>query len=211
MRALAFDFAREVDRQIEGLTREDFYHRTGPAKRLLEELYPLSRLALTLKYPGAELEVEAFEDYGSLDGVLRWTGNRSFELRIEVTYVHSYEEALRRELLLTTGSTPGAGQIYRDRASRKIIATGAIESNEEEADRLGATIVELFRKKCVKKYPRGTMLLIAFDDPTFFGFDCWHQLLSSIKRHGGLVGAFGEVHLFNCGSNELQRDVGGLA
>lgn len=74
MRNSVFDFAVEVDRQISTLTREQFYLRTGRAKWLLEELYPLSRFALRLKYPGNDPEVEAFEDDGPLDGVVHWGG-----------------------------------------------------------------------------------------------------------------------------------------
>lgn len=72
MRNSVFDFAVEVDRQISTLTREQFYLRTGRAKRLLEELYPLSRFALRLKYLGNDPEVEAFENDGPLDGVIHW-------------------------------------------------------------------------------------------------------------------------------------------
>ncbi len=72
MRGTVFEFALEVDQQIASLTREQYYLRTGRAKILLEELYPLSRFALRLQYPGIQLEVEAFEDDGPIDGVLRW-------------------------------------------------------------------------------------------------------------------------------------------
>jgi len=202
MRGTVFEFALEVDQQIASLTREQYYLRTGRAKILLEELYPLSRFALRLQYPGIQLEVEAFEDDGPIDGVLRWKRIPESELQVEVTYVHSYEEALRRELLWTTGSTPGAGKINRE-AHRKIVAVGEIVSTAEDVSRLAASIVDLFKKKRAKRYPRGTILLIAFDDPTFFGFDHWQLLFQSIENLGGLTGGFGEVHLLNCGSNEL--------
>jgi len=207
MRAPVFEFALEVDRQIEALTREQFHLRTGRAKRLLEELFPLSRFALRLKYPGAQLEVEAFEDDGPLDGVLRWTGNSTSELPVEVTYVHSYEEALRRELFWKAGSTPGAGPIYRDKATGEIVAVNALVPTGEEITRLAASIVDLFKKKCSKQYSRGTLLLIAFDDPTFFGFDLWRPLFAAIEERGGLIGGFGEVYILNCGSNEQQMAV----
>jgi hypothetical protein len=207
LRASAFDFAAEVDRQIAELTREEIYRRRGRAKRLIEELYPLSRFALHCKYPGTELEVEAFEDDRPLDGVIRFSGTRQSEFHVEVTYVHSHEEALRRELLWTTGSTPAAGRIFRDKVTRKIVATQGFETGEQEADRLATGIIDLFNKKRGKKYERGTMLLIAIDDPMFFSHRCWTPLIAAIEKNGGLFEAFGEVHLFNCATNELQIDI----
>jgi hypothetical protein len=204
MRNSVFDFAAEVDRQISTLTREQFYLRRGTAKRLLEELYPLSRLALRLKYPGNDPEVEAFENDGPLDGVIHWGGVHASQLNVEVTYVHSYPKALRDELLFATGSTPGAGPIYRDKKTGNIVATSAIVPTDEEITQLAVAIVERFKKKRAKPYPSGTALLIAFDDPTFWGSDLWGQLITSISTQGGLEGGFEEVHIFNCGSNELQ-------
>ena len=204
MRGSVFEFALEVDRQIQALTREQFHLRTGRAKRLLEELFPLSRFALRLKYPVNNPEVEAFEDDGPLDGAIHWGREPASQLNVEVTYVHSYEEALRRELMWTTGSTPGAGPIYRNKATGEILATGTLVPTAEEVAQLATAIVERFKKKCTKPYPKGTTLLIAFDDPTFFGFGLWCQLFSAIEAQGGLESGFGEVHIFNCGSNELQ-------
>ena len=204
MRESVFAFALEVDRQIEALTREQFHLRTGRAKRLLEELYPLSRFALQLTYPGNHPEVEAFEDDGPLDGAIYRGGDPASRLDVEVTYVHSYQAALRRELMWTTGSAPCAGAICRDRQTGKIVATGAIVPTTEEVAQLAAAIVERFKKKCAKTYTMGTVLLIAFDDPTFWGFDLWGQLCAAINAHGVLEGRFGDLYIFNCGSNELQ-------
>ena len=186
MRKSVFDFAVEVDHQISALTREQFYLRTGRAKRLLEELYPLSRFALRLKYPGNDPEVEAFEDDGPLDGLVHWGGVHASQLNVEVTYVHSYQKALRDELLFSTGSTPGAGPIYRDKKTGNIVATSAVVPTVEEIARLAAAIVELFWKKRAKPYPRGTALLIAFDDPTFWGSNLWGQLIAAINAHPSL-------------------------
>jgi hypothetical protein len=207
MRLPAFEFAQAVDKEIKALPREAYYLRTGRSKRLQEELYPLSRFALHLVYPGVSVEVEAFEDDGPCDGLICFGGSDRRELRIEVTYVHSYEAALRRELLWKTGSTPGAGPIHRDRTSNQIIARIALIPTAEEIGKLASDIITLHAKKCAKGYERGTILIIAFDDPTFFGRTLWRQLLTAIEKLGELSGGgFSEVHLFNCGSNELQTD-----
>ena len=152
----------------------------------------------------SHVEVEAYEDDGPLDGTIHWGGVPPRTLDVEVTCVHSYEEALRNELMWLTGSTPGAGPIYRDKPTGKIVATSALVPTAEDMSRLGAAIIERFRKKCAKPYPTGTLLLIAFDDPTFFGFDLWRQLFAAIQEHGGLEGWRGEVHIMNCGLNEIQ-------
>src|SRR5437879_9419619 len=49
MKGTAYSFAKEVDRQIEELTLNDYLRRRGRGKLLREELYPISRLALHLR------------------------------------------------------------------------------------------------------------------------------------------------------------------
>jgi hypothetical protein len=207
MRLPAFEFAQAVDRDIAALSREDFYLRRGRAKRLQEELYPLSRFALHLVFPGNFVEVDAPEDDGPYDGIIRFGSKDLRELSVQVTYVHSREAALRRELLWKTGSTPGAGPIFRDKTTGKIIARSALVSVEDEIEKLASDIVELHQKKCQRRYERGTILLIAFEDPTFFGRALWQQLIAAVDAKSDLSGGgFSAVHFFNCGSNELQTD-----
>ncbi|AJZ60136.1 hypothetical protein OI25_599 [Paraburkholderia fungorum] len=208
MRAPAHEFASLVDQRIAALSREHFYLRTGHAKHLLEELYPISRFGLYCLVPGVMVEVEAFEDNRAMDAVIRIGNDEVRTLHLEVTYVDSYEEALRREMLWIQGSAPGTGGIARNKGSGEIVAEYSPVSLDESADQLGGKIVALFQKKVAKKYRSHTILLIAFDDPTFFGQADWQRLFASIKRYGGLCGGgFEEVHLFNSGSNDLVTHV----
>jgi len=55
----AYEFARFVDNEIEKLTREEFFMRTGRSKKLREEIFPLSRLALHFAQPGLKVFVES--------------------------------------------------------------------------------------------------------------------------------------------------------
>ena len=207
MRAPVFDFAMSIDSQIEALSRQEYVLRTGRAKRLLEELYPLSRFALALKFPGSKLEVEALEHNGPVDGVIHFLGKYSHELRVEVTYVDSYEEALRRELMWRTGSTPGAGRIYRDKASGEIVAFSELKPYQVGIDELASSIAKLHHKKAQKRYPKGTNLLIAFEDPTFFGQDQWRALFMALRARTDLSGgSFSDTHIVNCGTNELMSN-----
>lgn len=86
-----FDFAARVDRDIEGLTATAGRLRKGRAKRLLEELLPISRLALALKTPGLAVDVVAHENSGAVDGHIWISGYRQAEFDIEVTCTHGEE------------------------------------------------------------------------------------------------------------------------
>lgn len=207
MRLPAFEFAQAVDDAIVALSREDYYLRKGRAKRLLEELYPLSRFALHLVHPGSRIEVEAPEDSGPYDGLIHRGPAPGSTLSVQVTYVHSYEEALRRELLFKTGSVPVTGPIHRDKTTGQIVARSEPVPIDEEVDRLASAIVALHEQKSKKSYKRGTILLVAFDDPTFWGRNLWGSLIAAVNGKSDLTGGgFSEVHFFNCGSNELQAD-----
>lgn len=106
-----------------------------------------------------------------------------------------------------TGSAPCAGPIYRGRSTGKIIAKSALIPTEHEIEKLASDIVDLHQKKCQKRYERGTILIVAFEDSTFFGRSIWQKLIAAIDAKSDLSGGgFSEVHFFNCGSNELQAD-----
>jgi hypothetical protein len=202
----AYAFAAEVDRKIESFSRNEDLKRKGPCKRLLEEILPISRLALSFKYPGCEVEVEAFEDSGPIDGRIRVTGFREEEFDIQATCVYSHEESLRDELLAQQGVVPGFGPIYREKRSKRIVAEGQCTDVEETLENLSSAIVVRFQKKVEKGATHNTDLLIAFDDITLYGHSLWARLLHRIDRLGGLSGSdFKRVFLLNCATNQLYR------
>ena len=111
MKATAYDFAASVDQQIDSLKSNEYLRKLGRAKILREELYPLSRLALCFKRPGTNVFVEAFENSGHADGSIQITGFIDREFEVQITFGgYSYEDALRDELLVAQGSSPGAGE-----------------------------------------------------------------------------------------------------
>ena len=206
MKAFAYEFSSEVDRQIEALSNTDYHRKFERSKKLREELHPLSRLALHFKQPGLEVEVEGFEDNGRPDGHIRITGFREKEFEVQITYAHSYEAALRAELFVQEGCCPGAGEIKRDKRSRKIEAVAGLVAPNEHIDRIASTVLERFRNKVGKPYAQGTVLLIAFDEWKLCGRTNWNQLFSAIDKEGGISGSqFAEVYLFNGATNELHR------
>jgi hypothetical protein len=206
MKGNAYSFAEQVDREIEALTESDYLRRRDRGKRLREELYPISRLALHLKQPGLDIEVEGFENDGPVDGHIRETGFRPEEFDIEVTSDYSYEESLRDELLVAEGVAWGAGDISRDKMSRKVVATCGVVDPDEHVNRVCEAVIRLFRNKSAMSYPANTVLIICFDEIKLFGHYSWNQMLSCVDARGGLVGsAFRSIYRFNMATNELQK------
>ena len=206
MRNNAYDFAIEVDRQIKELSNKDFHLRNGKAKRLREELYPIARLALHYKQPGLEIEVEAFENSGEVDGHLVARGFNNYQFNIEVTFVHTHEDALRSELMVNRGVAPCTGPIHRNGRLGPIVATHSPVNYYDEYDSLAAMIVELFNNKIAKSYPPKTVLIIAFEELKFRGYEMWTNLLTKINHRVQLnSSSFQSVYLLNCTSNELNQ------
>ncbi|MBN8579810.1 MAG: hypothetical protein J0L96_03995 [Anaerolineae bacterium] len=206
MKNSAYLFAMEVDRQIEELSSADDLRHLNRGKLLQEEILPISRLALHLKQPGLEIEVEAFENNGEADGHIRITGFREDEFNVQVTCDFTHEEALRKELLVSKGYTPGAGDIHRDKKSGQIVATSAATDFDEHIFRVSQSVIKLFQKKVTKPYNENTVLIIAFDNVKLYGHHYWRQLFDLLEKAGGLSGSrFKAIYLFNNATNEFQR------
>lgn len=208
MRSNAYDFAREIEGRIEALPDEQFHERSRPAKRLIEELYPLSRFALAMKQPGLHVEVEAFQNSSRADGEIWITGflERTFE--VQVTYsAYEQSDALRSRLLVQDGFAPGAGPISKDRKTGKITAIMEAEDMDAQIKKLGASISNRIRRKIANDtYIPGTVLLVAFDEVKLRGRGWWSILYSAIDAAGGINrGTFSQVFLLNGCSNELQQ------
>lgn len=206
MKASAYCFANQIDRKIEALPSIEYFQRPRRCKVLLEELLPISRLALHLKQPGLEVEVEAFENDGEPDGHIQITGFREQEFNVQVTCDFTYEESLRNELIASKGFSPGAGDIHRDKKSKDIITTASIIDTDEHIGRVSESVMKLYQEKAKKSYRKNTALVIAFDAIKLYGSFNWCQLFASLEQAGGLSGSnFIAVYLFNSATNELHR------
>lgn len=203
----AYAFAEKVDRLIGDLKNEEFHRRIGRSKQLREELFPLSRLALFLKMPGLEVEVEASENSGRADGYIRITGFRQREFEVQIAYAgYESEDALRAELLVSQGFVPGAGGIRRDKKDGNIVATMAAVDHDEHIRRMATAVMDRFCKKALKPYAQGTVLLVAFEEIKLYGRSAWTSLFIKIAEAGGMAGSqFDEIYLFNGATNEIQR------
>jgi hypothetical protein len=206
MKTTAYLFAGEVDRQIEALSDEDYLKHRNHSKVIQEELLPISRLALHLKQPGLEVEVESFENDGEADGYIRVTGFRETEFNVQVTCDFSYEESMRRELMIAKGTAPGVGDIYREKKTKQIVATMAAADTDEHISRVSQSVVELYKKKAAKTYSKDTVLIIAFDSIKLYSQYNWNRLFASLEKEKILSeGKFMAIYLFNSATNELYR------
>jgi hypothetical protein len=202
----AYSFATQVDQLIETLDSPTYLRRRDRGKVLQEELYPISRLALRLKQPGLEVEVEAFEDDGPADGRIRVSGFWEGEFDVQVTCDYDYAESLRRELLASAGVAPGAGEIFRDKKAGAIRTTVAAVDHDEHIDRIAKSVLALFKKKAAMAYGPNTILIIAIDEVKLSGLYNWHLLLLALQQQEGMPGArFSRIYLFNGATNELQQ------
>ena len=206
MKGPAFDFARDVDLEIEQLPAEERFTRRGRGKHLREELLPLSRLALHFKLPGLHVEVEAFEDEGKRDGRITLSGFLTDSFEVEVTCTHSREKALREELLHQKGVVPGWGPIWREKGTGRVIAKMTATDESEQIEAVAKEVVNRFLAKAEKNYPKQMVLLIAFDNVSIYGAKAWMQLQSAIGEKGGIsAGVFRWVFLLNCANNEMHQ------
>lgn len=172
---------------------------------LLEELLPLSRLALFLKRPGLSVIVESYENNGNADGHIWITGFLEREFDIQVTCTQTYEESLRRELLNRTGFCPGAGPIWREKISKLVHAEPQGIDSGSHIQQTAFQVVEQFRKKSMKPYSPGTVLVIGFDEIHIYGHNQWDILVHAVGESGLSNSQFAEVYLFNAATNELLR------
>lgn len=204
----AFSYAAEIDRKLEALTKDNYLMRKGAAKRLFEEQYPLSRLAVLLKLPGLEVDVEAPVDYGRADGHISIIGFKEETFEVQITFAgYDGDEALRSELLVANGCCPGTGPIRRDKKTKSIIAEGKCQDFDEPIFRLADSILNRFQKKAAHNppYPPSTYLIVAFYDLALGGRGFWTRLYQAIEQKGGILGqVFRRVYLFNCGTGEIQ-------
>ena len=206
MKTHAFAFAQDVDQQIEKLSDQAFHLREGRSKRLQEELLPISRFAVNLKVPGLHVEVEAFENNGAADAHISISGYNAMEFDVQVTYDYSYEESLRRELLHADGFAPGAGEITRDKNTKKIVATMAAVDHDGHAHVISQRLVAMFKRKANMAYVPGTVLLLAFDEVALCGHGQWSKLMSALEDDGCFKASkYRWVFLINCANNELRQ------
>jgi hypothetical protein len=204
MSSSAFEYAMEVDKRIDELSNEDFHRKKGEGKVLLEELYPLSRLALSFKQPGLQVLVEGFEDCRRADGRIVVSGFKCLEAEIQITFAgYSYDDSLRSELLLAQGSTPGSGEIKR--INGKIVATMEAVDADEYIDKLVMSIVSIFQKKSKMEYLNDTILLIAFGEYKLSSNSKWALLFSNLTAQITTDETpFSGIYLFNCWTNQLR-------
>ncbi len=207
MRYTAYKFSEYVEQEIEKLPGEVVRTKnTREAKKLIEEYRPLSRLALSFKCPGLEVEVETTAEGSEADGVIYEQGFRDSELHVQIAHSYDYEEALRMELLNEQGHAPGAGPIYRDRKTKEIKAELTATNTDEHFERVSSEIERLYSLKSSKNYKTKMVLLISFFEFKLSGLPSWVRLYNMVNHtFKESKSRFVSVYLFNESSNEIYR------
>lgn len=207
MRLPACEFLRYVEQEIDALPAETMRSKNTPeAKKLIEELRALSRLALALKFPGLEIDVEVTPDGSEADGIIFERGFRDRELKIQIAYSFDHEEAMRMELLNKQGHAPGAGPIHRDKKTKMILAELEAVNSDEHIQRCTQEIIRLYEKKVAKNYKTKMVLLIGFSELKLKGLPTWLSLYENIRNKLNLKeNNFIAVYLFNEASNEIYQ------
>ena len=201
-----YNFAQRTDDRIRSLKKADYLTHSNGAKVICEEVLAISRLGLYLKQPGLDINIESRENNDPIDGCITVKGFWEAEYNVEITCTYSYEESLRYELLVAKGVAPGHGSIERDRESRRILAETAATDIDAHIGNTAKAILERYRAKAVKKYPRNTILVVVFDEYNLYGLRQWCGLCSAIDDIGGLPkGSFEHIYLYNAASNEIHR------
>jgi len=203
----AYEFSKKVESRIEDLSKEEYLLKNSDdSKRLLEELLPISKLALALKQPGLEIDVEGYEGYDEADGLIIESGFRSRRLPIQVTCDYSYEEALRDEQIFKQGHTSGNGPIKRDKKTNEIESILVAVNSNEYIKKASNSIITLFNKKCQKNYTTKMVLIISFFEFKLSGLHNWSDLLKEISINQDLHSeCFINTYLFNSASNEIYK------
>lgn len=207
MKGLAYEFARDAEQRVSNLSTSEFHERPRHAKRLIEEIYPLSRLALRFQQAGATVEVKSFENSDRADGHICIEGFSPRNFEVQVTYAgHNQPEALRLKLLAQKGYAPLAGPIQKNKRTGEIVAEMQGEDMDAPIKRVAESIRERYLAKAEKRYPPETVLLIAFDLISLSGRGWWKMLYDALDEAGGIQPrVFRQVFLFNWSSNEIQQ------
>ncbi len=209
MQYTSYQFAEYVEKEIEKIPDEVVRSKsTREGKKLIEEMRPLSRLALALKCPGLDVYVEITPEGSEADGIIYEKGFQERELKVQITYSFDYEESLRMELLNKQGCAPCSGPIYRDKKTKKILSMLVATDIDEYFKRVSDEVLRLYNLKASKKYKNKMVLLISFSELKLFGLSSWARLYETIRdRITEIESNFLSVYLFNESSNEIYRIV----
>ncbi len=147
----------------------NFLQRRGRhVKELAEEAIPVSRLALHLLGPSAEVFVRLALGEPDHDAEIEIEGVQPTSFKVEVTSSENHESALRRELIARQGFAVLSGTISR--INGRIETEPEMVRVSEYEDRLEQRLLDLLREKLDGRYDSDTTILINQSElwrPTF--------------------------------------------
>lgn len=139
---------------------------TKTAKRLIEELIPIARYVQARYREGRRIKVRWSSGSQSYDAILWSSGDlvrhrlAPRRLLVEVTTSIHQNEYLVRQQVHEQGVSFGAKSIWRDKKTRHIVSEPYVYTNDERGADLVSQILDRLKRKCAKRYPRGTVLII---------------------------------------------------
>jgi hypothetical protein len=161
----AFELCRWVNHKLAELQRsgcfdELYFERKGrKIKKLIEEVIPVSRLALHLSTPGSEVFVTCYEGNQAYDATIEIEGFNCRAFKVEVTTTETDETNLRRQALSRQGRVAFNGPIERDK--RNIIWQGEMVEVEANEQRLTDLMFERLKAKVDSgRYGTDTAILV---------------------------------------------------
>lgn len=203
----AYDFLSKIEREIESLDRTEYQLRnTENSKWLIEEALPIAKLAISLKQPGLEVEVEAFRGNEEMDGLIKEFGFRSSEIPVQVTYCYSYQQSLRDEEVEVKGYSFGSGPITRNKVTKEIESVPvAVDARQYIVD-IADQVMKRIEGKCNKRYATKMVLIVSFFNLKFLGVYDWMDLLKELNiDFKSFCESFTRLYLYNEASNEIFR------
>ncbi len=184
-RRTAFELAVWVNEKFRMLETSDqfernYFERIGEnVKPFIEEVIPVSRLALHLAIPGKDVFVRCFSDNRPYDAELELGSDGETRFRVEVTTTEeSPDSTMRRQALSRNGIVSLTGTLRRE--GRSVSDEPRAVDVAEETDRqIQLALSRLQRKAERARYGNDTAILVYLTD-------CWvwplHDLRAELMR-----------------------------
>lgn len=162
-------------------------NRKGNYKRILEEIFPITRYILSKYSLAMQMKVEWKNGNQPYDAIIYCRGQRvndgiiNNKSYLEVTTIQHKNDYLVREELLEKGISNGPIEICRDPKTKEVISEITVQNGYDWIDELIEVLIDGYRKKEAKKYASNTILIIACYPMQPFAQDEWEHFIKNIK------------------------------
>jgi hypothetical protein len=157
------------------------------AKKLLEELLPITHYIRSIYREGRNVRVRWIDGNQSYDAVILSSGiiveNSPIKKRqyVEVTTAIHESEHLQRRILHEQGVVFGVRGISHDKKTRKLTSVPVAVDGEEHLDWLVSKVRKVIAKKCGIKYPKGTVLIVRCHPESLLYEHEWRSVVDRLR------------------------------